>query len=1073
MKPERLVMTAFGPYSKETVVDFAALEDRHLFLVTGPTGAGKTTILDGMVYALYGQTSGGMRDGETMRSDYASLDVKTEVEFVFSIGHDRYCVVRSPKQEVQKKRGEGTRILQASAALYEWNQTTNGSEDGEWVPVTVKHADLKNKIEDIIGFRIDQFLQVVLLPQGDFRKLLLASTSDREKILETLFHTEIYGRFQNILKRECDALGEQCRHIVEKEMGILELANVGSSEELGILIHEWDQKNQKLASLVKQAKSLRQTTNKGYEGYEELVKVETEIEKEGALVSALEEKEAYIEGLRREVKTLKAGRELASIGQQINETTEEKNNVLAVIKEVEDSIDTCTVMLGEWQIKWAEHEGLKSDYTEALEALQRHGVYKKTVEELAKEKVGEEQRSCQEKDVRKKVEKNAEKINDIQKVLAQKEDLRVIYSNWIAEHRDIDVLHLNLQHKLELRRKLDEERNHLDVLKRECVQLGSIVESLEKDVEQAKGAFIDAEIVRELQKAATLATHLIHGEPCPVCGSIEHPVIAKFSEEEDRGETYVEEKKKDYEHKKEALTKATTKWELSNANQIKAENEWSQKEAKESLSPVEMLQDELKQMVNLLDEKTTKEGALKKIEKEIQMEQTTLNSLQREGEESRHELIILERDGQNARNKIKELEDSLPIHIRTIEASNAIEEDAKKVVQAYEKAEEALNEQQKDIELKSVENTTRLSVNHNNLQEMDKKLSRLSELYNKEIKQLGIDEDEVHLIISKMSTLNDSEKAIKEYEAALLMLNTKIKQWKERKKSILSKDELDDLLEANKTEIRELLREIETICGNDISIEDIENEFVVNVEKNNSRSFWRDTVDTLYENLLKVESKYKTNASQLSEYDRALTDINEQNKTLQASFALVSKLSDLANGGQGGMMGFSFKRYVLAAILEEVTVAANIRLKEMSRRRYSLQRKEDVLSGRGLRGLDLEVYDSYTGYARPASTLSGGETFLASLSLALGLADVVQSYAGGVHLDAIFVDEGFGTLDPETLDIALDALTHLQESGRLVGIISHVPELKQRIDAHLVIDKADKGSTARFVLRNSFNSSSV
>ena len=198
----------------------------------------------------------------------------------------------------------------------------------------------------------------------------------------------------------------------------------------------------------------------------------------------------------------------------------------------------------------------------------------------------------------------------------------------------------------------------------------------------------------------------------------------------------------------------------------------------------------------------------------------------------------------------------------------------------------------------------------------------------------------------------------------------------------------------------------------------------------------------------------------LTEYAKLVAD----NKAIMERVDFIFKLHDLASGGNSGQKGVTFERYVLGAILEEVVVAANVRLRQMSRGRYELLRARVESVSRGHRGLDLSVLDTYTGYERPANTLSGGETFLASLSLAMGLADIIQAYAGGIHLDTIFIDEGFGTLDPDTLDIAMETLVELQKSGRLVGIISHVPELKGRIQAHLEVEATNRGSTAHFMV---------
>ena len=226
----------------------------------------------------------------------------------------------------------------------------------------------------------------------------------------------------------------------------------------------------------------------------------------------------------------------------------------------------------------------------------------------------------------------------------------------------------------------------------------------------------------------------------------------------------------------------------------------------------------------------------------------------------------------------------------------------------------------------------------------------------------------------------------------------------------------------------------------------------------------KESVDSLQQELKDLGEAIGTLKSQVISKEKSIQEISDleaATKELSERRTFIFGLADLANGGDTGMKGVSFERYVLGAILEEVLSAANLRLHDMSRGRYRLERSLEE-GGRGARGLDIAVFDAYTGASRPANTLSGGETFLASLGLAMGLADVIQSYAGGIHLDTMFIDEGFGTLDPDTLDVAMETLVALQSQGRLVGIISHVPELQQQIGAHLVVTKTDEGSRAYF-----------
>ena len=231
MRPLRLEMTAFGPYPKEVILDFAVLANQSMFLITGPTGAGKTSILDAIVYALYGQTSGGLRDGSDMRSDYADATTPTSVMFEFQVGDHRYRMERTPKQELQKKRGTGTRTVLATAAISEWI-------DEDWKLLTTKAQEIRDYVQQIIGFRVDQFLQVVLLPQGDFRKLLVAPTSEREVLLHTIFKTSIYKRMQDVLKEELAKATVGIQDTLQKVEFLLSTYTVDTLQDLVSLVEE-------------------------------------------------------------------------------------------------------------------------------------------------------------------------------------------------------------------------------------------------------------------------------------------------------------------------------------------------------------------------------------------------------------------------------------------------------------------------------------------------------------------------------------------------------------------------------------------------------------------------------------------------------------------------------------------------------------------------------------------------------------------------------------------------------------------------------------------------------------------
>lgn len=1051
MKPLRLEMTAFGPYPKEVILDFAVLANQSMFLITGPTGAGKTSILDAIVYALYGQTSGGLRDGSDMRSDYADATTPTSVVFEFQVGDHRYRMERTPKQELQKKRGTGTRVVLATAAISKWI-------DDEWKLLTTKAQEIRDYVQQIIGFRVDQFLQVVLLPQGDFRKLLVAPTSEREVLLHTIFKTSVYKRMQDVLKEELTKSTVGIQGTLQKIEFLLSTYTVDTLQDLVALLEE-------------ERKCLIESEGERKEKQHQYESLQAAYVKHENYTNLLARKEQYSkalashkEGEKEHIalgETIDRWERLEKICVPLNQyeklqgdfnTNKEKLDIL------ETSLQSVAVLLQSLDCKHDQLEMQADTYAKQQEQYHQLQALQQEVE-----RYGEllEKRTALDMDQSQKVQQQGE----VQETLATSQ------TNIQIQRQSLGEINLKLQSYTSLgEEKLctSELRSWWDSLKGVVDKLCSVWETqtvcskqLEEERQVCKtreGLYHHNEQLLRQHQAYEVSLQLEDQEPCPVCGSLDHPQLAQAPSEEIVRET-VERLREEFQASQTQVATIETKLAHSDEEVERYDKEWNRlcemypkvTEEIQRISLVnlgKMLQkcsdtvsikpvlDRIQSWQDIVDE-TEIDRVFKEIQKElvnaekdkIELE-TTLSTLQTtlQAEEANFhakqlELITLagqmetmNQDIQYLTSEIHRIEKSIaPFTVDTYMMEMTGLADSLK---QYEVDRKAVEEERQMSQAKQSELTAEVGA----LEEQQVRISQDIESFGKDIQQvlaaesLTIDtfKQESHAF----DTLPVWKDAFSTYNNETLRLNSLL-------------EEVKNDLASYATVPKEIDKEL---------------------------------VDGLQQELKNLGEVIGTLKSQVTAKEKTIQEIAKleaDTKELSDRRAFIFGLADLANGGDSGMKGISFERYVLGAILEEVLSAANLRLHDMSRGRYRLERSVEE-GGRGARGLDIAVFDAYTGASRPANTLSGGETFLASLGLAMGLADVIQSYAGGIHLDTMFIDEGFGTLDPDTLDVAMETLVALQSQGRLVGIISHVPELQQQIGAHLVVTKTDEGSRAYF-----------
>ena len=1026
MKPISLTIEAFGPYRDRVTLDFSALQNHSMFLISGPTGAGKTSILDAMVYALYGEPSGEVRKTDAIRSDFAEPERMTRVDFSFAIGEAQYRVERLPKQLVAKKRGTGMREQNASATVYEM-------KDGEWKVIATSAAAIRDTVQRIIGFRKDQFLQVVLLPQGEFRKLLVASTSEREELLHTLFRTELYRKLQEALKAAYDDAKAGIEANLTKQATLIQsiphdeetivltaqhvrelLANrepyrdglvvkrdeaVAEVEQFNALRKEWAVYNQAQQSLTEAASKLDLVKAREWErsSLHEKVQFLTSLTPTYELYKQFSDKQSALETLETALSDAKKGVEIAS--QQESKCTE-AHEVLASQAETIQAKRTTLAQLRQQSEKFDELALLNKELTTLKRNLETQDREKSDAELQAQHKLVADLEVAL-VEARKQFQANSKDLEGIPRIQEQLSQLQR-YSELLGQKEKIE--------------------HDIDGKDRSLAVIDESVQSSKVQLERLEHLMAEG-------RAFELVHLVVDNEPCPVCGSTEHPQLAS------KPELYPT--KEEIEAARAVRDGALQKQasEIGQKETLVIRLHELDEEVKEQVTKFTSLidgfsedtfdsiqQDLLSQMEELTALRSDTEQLSKTIatnEDKLSGAKETLAKLEMAHKELLESLHDLEIQLSSVQAKIDALSKILPTtdfdawnkQIESLETEiNAYDEQVEVCERNLEAARKQLNAQrgrQETLSVQVEEETNNLDIIY---KEYIKSLQSISVGEVDFVETLG-DYKGLDTFRTELHVLDeDFNKAQAVYDAALKVAKSIVEP------SATVSDEVYDAAVERR----------DTLVGN--------------------LAAWD-----------KEKKHIETTLASLEELDVAMGEARNE-------VEFLSRLNDLANGGEQGFKNVTFERYVLGAILDEVVYAANLRLQKMSRSRYSLERSDYTGGGRGKQGLDLAVMDAFTGQSRPANTLSGGETFLASMALALGLADVIQSYAGGIHMDTMFIDEGFGTLDPDTLELAMETLVQLQSSGRLIGMISHVPELKTRIPAHLEVTRGDDGSTAKFVI---------
>ena len=1045
MKPLKLTMSAFGSYAGEETLDFTKFGEGGLYLITGETGAGKTTIFDAISYALYGKASGSARSRSLMlRSDFAGDGTKTEVTLDFESGGKKYTVTRKMTPHT-KRTGETT--FQESAELILPGNKALG-----------KNRDIDAKILEIVGLDRDQFAQIVMIAQNDFLRFLHSGTKERVEILRRKFGTEHLAKFQDRLKekrKEAEDDAARVRQDFERngvdpykrddqfaEWERQLASDAAEAQNLDGRIAQCDKSRTELAGTIAVASEL----SKKLDELASCREASAEHDAKAEYIARIKKEHARGETALRKVKPIadsaaQAEKSYADISSGLNEA---KVAAGAAKENFERAAETLA-KLPPLETAQEALNALK------LECERESGKLSKlTALESSRGDIANKRRSWG--DLR-------EELAAAEKIISGLPPLDDARAELDRQKRESEENSKKLAELAALQKNLDEigaKRRSLEAAQAEFERFNA--EYLAAD---GKYKLVEEQFLRN--QAGIIAETLKEGIPCPVCGSTEHPATAAKTDK-DIGEAKLR-------RSQEASEKAKEKRDgkVSECDKFGSEIAALTERFLDDLSKYTIIIERVQGVISLPGfEAPIGPMPLRRARGFDLLIQTASKSLYDEVLSARSSSELL---------------------------SSKIRSDAETLAKLAETAASSTKKRDKlapeCVALKSGIDTL-----------TERFLKDLSEFvtdpdWDSSAKRLASAIAETRSLAGDLTVRkNDGEKALRELtkkrdeagraqtesEAALHKASALVAERENRERE--GKKSLDE----TRTEYERALPANGFACEDDYASalltdeelavmakrisdhDDLGKQLARDIERLEADTSGKERPDlekmisdsdAIKDALAELNSRRDVLKLRMENTSRLLRELRESAGKLagaEREFEAIKGLNDVANGQ------LNFETYAQTAYFERVLRAANQRLKVMSENRYVLRRKEEITDGRARTGLELEVADSYTGKRRGANSLSGGESFMASLSLALGLSDVVQQNAGGISLDAMFIDEGFGSLDSDVLELAVRTLSDMAGGKRTIGIISHVAELRERIDRHIRVEKTTSGSRIRLTV---------
>lgn len=1005
MKIKTLEFEAFGPYTKRQFLDFSSLNEAELFLVTGDTGAGKTTIFDAICFALYGVSSGDVRQISQFRSQKAGPQTETYVKMSFEVRGQTYTITRYPNY-----LREGYKTETRHRAYLD----TEDKKHLEGV------SEVNNRIKEILGVDADEFRQVAMIAQGKFTTLIHAQSKEREAIFRELFSTQAYALFQENLKKAEKAQKEK---YLEKKMKLdtylEELGDLNGKDPLDFLTGQSTLVRETLESLATDKKEKSQS----------LKQVETQLEiglQRQAWknqLASLVNREEELANQKEAMQQLKEKVTLLSMINRLKPYYEKFLTTQKTLTEITKRLANCK----------AKDESLQEQLATLLGQSEEMAAKEKAVFEMSVqlEKVNEDlnkaERFEKAKNLARKASQQVEACQlAIQSSQSQKEELETILKKCqedLEQLSSLETLKVSLTHqsntlKIESTRieQLQKANQKLKQLQLDFDKQQEIWETLSQQQRVQSDYQLQLEKQYQANLAGLLAKDLEEDKPCPVCGSLHHPSPAKLSFED------ITPEKIEASRQETLKIAASLQQAFGDLMSQKQALEIERKNYADSLENRDLAQIIALYQKECLDFESARKDYMEKSERRDRMEealktyQTRFEVWQQKDAKFQDDLLKANENLQNRNEQFLLLRGSFHEQFESLEVLLKKQAKLKREINQSNQELTHFEKQKTAFENDRQKTQGELSALKQQMAQAKEALETAMTDYQSRLENSGLSQTELQNYIPELSQLERIQEACLDYEQQCFALQS-AKQ--DLYNHLASSDEVD--VEALREEKRILDEALEKIT------------------LESQRQQWLlDKMTQQRENITASQKAYEAS---------------------QKKYQEIFEISRLVSGQNQARI--TFESYILAAYFEAVLERANLRFVAMTNGRYVLLRRELPSSGRALQGLDLDVIDYESGKARDVRTLSGGETFKAALSLALGMADLISENAGGIELDTLFIDEGFGSLDEKSLDMALDTLIELKQEHKVVGIISHVAQLKERVPAKIWVTHQENTSVAK------------
>lgn len=1018
MRPLTIELHYFGPYEHQ-VIDFTQFTERSLFLVAGNTGAGKTTIFDAMCYALFGQTTNDRdRSAAALRSDFAPADQETMVKFTFEHQDLKYQIMRRPKQVLKGRRGNLVEHNQAVDLIYPLES------DHPHEITKIKEAD--TFITDLLNLTRDQFKQIVLLPQGKFRQFLDSDSNTKEVLLRDLFNTSRYEQWATQLKND---LREQKKSLTTQETKLQSLKETVTEIDAQLTTKEWlaeaknylsrlkanlehlgddEQQQQKKVDQLDAQLHTEQELKKNIEELAELVKAGERLQAQAEKIQETKQQVKILDWYQEHQTEYQRWKDGEKRLQKLIADSNILHEDLRNLQKQHQTIETELQQTSKQQEEIDQLQTEVADLTNKLPLFDDRDKLRSTVDELQTNlKQQTKQQAVSQK-----------KLQDAQQQLT-------VIANNLKEHENLGEVQVQIAKQEALQEKLTTAGKDLKQLetkllseKENCVKLKQEQGAAEKLVQKSQSRLDDLNDRFARHQIAILAQKLKPATPCPICGSLDHPHPASLA---DDGElvTEVQVKAATVKAQQNRSTldqlREQVRQSVAKIADLTTQLETQQAYLAELLGDDELPQDWEGQIENQAQKLAEMKTNLDRIEQQVKEWRQEEEELEQESKFSQEELDKIDESVNRCKQDLIAKQTILKEKTASLPAKFPTKEAADKQIQTDQLTIKAFNNQLESLQQQRQENAEKLAGTNSRIDQTKEELATQT-----------TQQDNLYQYLVNL---------LAQYDVQL-----KWDFWQEASEQVATLSSLREQVTTFENQVQDNQSQQERLTKaiNNHPMPDITStQTKLNAEREQLRQY--------QQKIGQLTAQYK----QLEETDQKIIKVVEKTGKLDQEINELQTLTDVVTGNTENHV--SLERYVLQAYFQDVLVAANVQLERLTNGRYQFElATESHGAGAKWSGLEVNVYDDNAGRTRSARTLSGGESFMASLALALALCQIVQEQSGGIKIDALFIDEGFGSLDQQALEDALHSLQKL-EGHRIIGIISHITELEEQIPDQLIV----------------------